>query len=210
MQTSTFAFTTKLASLTAALTLCGAAYAATGTVAGVATAVPAQAATSTEAVPAAKDHGTKARYHHHRHGKRMHHAAMWVPGYGPLNKEVVASLALTEDQAKLVEAAKTVQKAKRGERRDAMQSARAAKAEQFKSGKLDPQAALKSRQETHKKVQDGRREVDEKWLAVWDALDDKQRQTVATHFKERAEKFAQHAEKRKQRHLKDQVEKASS
>lgn len=211
MQTSTLTFTAKLASLTAAMALCGAAVAATGVATEAAPAATAQTSASTAAPSVTKDHDKKARHHHHRHGKRhLHDAAMWVPGYGPLSKDVVESLSLTDSQVKLVDAAKAEQKANRGERREAMKSARAAKAEQFKSGVIDPQAALKQRDEAHQKVQAERRAVDQKWLAVWDALDDSQRQTVAAHFKERAEKFAQHAEKRKQHRTADKAQKATS
>src|SRR5690606_22633101 len=121
--------------------------------------------------------------HGHRHGHgRMHDAAMWVPGYGPLNKDFVDTLALNEEQLQLVGTAKAEQKAGRSERRNAMRTAHTAKLEQLKSGKLDPQAALRQKDDGQKKALDERRKVDEKWLAVWEGLDDAQQQKITTHF----------------------------
>lgn len=208
MQTSKFAFTAKLASLTAALALCGGAYAATGTVPG-ASAGAAQETAATASEPAKHVH-KKGQRDHKRGQYGEHRAAMWVPGYGPLNKEVVDALALNDSQIKLVDAAKAEQKAGRAERRDAMKSARSAKLEQIKGGKIDPQAALKQRDAAQQSALAERRKVDEKWLAVWDALDDAQQQKVVAHLNERAEKFAKHAEQRKQHRTQAQPEKASS
>ncbi|NYT57632.1 hypothetical protein H0A65_01695 [Alcaligenaceae bacterium] len=209
----TIAHTAKLATLTAALALCGSAFAATGTAASPSSGDAVQAAT------ASAEHSTKqmSKKGHHRHGHRhghghgrMHDAAMWVPGYGPLNKEFVDTLALNEDQLKLVETAKAEQKAGRGERREAMKTAHKAKLEQLKSGKLDPQATLKQKDASQQKFMDERRKVDEKWLAVWEGLDDAQQQKVASHFNERAEKFAKRAEERKERKAQSQAEKTTS
>ncbi|MGB6102632.1 MAG: hypothetical protein WBF88_02115 [Pusillimonas sp.] len=209
MKKTTFAYTAKLASLTAAMALCGAAYAATGTAAGASAGATQEVAESSQAQPGKHMH--KKGPHQHRPGKRhMHDAAMWVPGYGPLNKAAVESLALNESQIKLVEEARAEQKAGRGERRDAMKSARAARTEQLKSGKLDPQGALKQRDEGFQKAQAERRKIDEKWLAVWSGLDANQQQKVAAHFNERAEKFAKHAEKRKEHRAKSRTEPSAS
>lgn len=205
----TFAYTAKIATLTAAMALGSAAYAATGTPAAT-SADAVQASASTSAEHAGK-HMHKKGSHHHRHGHRhLRDAAMWVPGYGPLNKEFVDTLALNEDQLKLIEAAKAEQKAGRSERREAMKLAHQARLEQLKSGKLDPEAALKQKDEGMQKARDERRKADDKWLAVWDELDDSQQQKVAAHFNERAEKFAKRAEKRKADRAKSAVEQASS
>jgi hypothetical protein len=45
------------------------------------------------------------------------------------------------------------------------------------------------------KMVDGRKEVSQKWLAVWDSLDAAQQQKVATYLEKRAEKRAAHAKK---------------
>jgi len=208
----TIAHTAKLATLTAALALCGTAFAATGSAAASPSSGVTAEATATGAEHSAKQMSKKGHHRHgHRHGHgRMHDAAMWVPGYGPLNKEFVDTLALNEEQLKLIETAKAERKAGRGERRDAMKTAHQAKLEQLKSGKLDPQAALKQKDEGLQKAMDERRKVDEKWLAVWDGLDEAQQQKVATHLNERAEKFAKRVQERKDRKAQTQAEKASS
>jgi hypothetical protein len=130
-----------------------------------------------------------------------HHArdvALWVPGYGALNREFVDTLALTASQTKLIEEAKADQKAQQDERRAAMKQARDARMEQAKTGKIDPRATLKQAEEAQQKAQAKRHEINEKWLAVWDALDSTQQAKVATQLNERAEKFAKRAEQHKQ------------
>ncbi|NYT60880.1 hypothetical protein H0A66_00880 [Alcaligenaceae bacterium] len=202
MQRSISSVSVKLATLTAALALCGAAYATTGTPAPAPMAV-AQTASST----VASDTTGNMRGHHHKsgeHHKGMRHhmadAAMWVPGYGPLNAKFVDSLALTDSQSQLLKDAQAEQKASRSAQRDAMKSARADKLQQIKGGKIDPHAALKQSEETRQQAQAERNKIDGKWLAVWDALDAGQQQKITANLNERTEKFAKRAEERKQRH----------
>ncbi|NYT86130.1 hypothetical protein [Pollutimonas harenae] len=206
-----FAYSTQIAALTAAMALGSTAFAATGT---PTTASPDSTKISASTSGSGEQAGKqvyKRGSHHHGHGQRhMRDAAIWVPGYGPLNKEFVDTLALTEDQLKLVNEAKAEQKAGRGERREAMKTAHQARFEQLKSGKIDPEAALKQKDERREKAMDERRKVDDKWLAVWDKLDDSQQQKVVAHFNERAEKFAKRVEERKQHKAQSQAEKASS
>lgn len=204
-----FAYSTQIAALTAAMALGSAAYAASGAPTGV-SADAAKVSASTSAEHAGKSMHQRDG-HHRKHGHRhMRDAAMWVPGYGPLNKEFVDTLALNEDQLKLLEEARAERTAGRGERREAMKLAHQARLEQLKSGKLDPEAALKQKEEGMKKMLGERRKVDEKWLAVWYKLDADQQQKVAAHFNERAEKFAKRAEQRKADKAKPAVEQASS
>lgn len=201
MQRSISSVSIKLASLTAALALCGAAYAATGAEASA----PMTAQTTTSATTPDASGNQSAHRHHksgeHRNSMRGHmrDAAMWVPGYGPLNTKFVESLALTDSQAKLLKDAQDEQKASRSARRDAMKSARAEKQEQLKSGKIDPRATLKQTEEAHKQAYAERSKQQGKWLSVWDALDATQQQKVAAEFNERAEKFAKRAENHKHR-----------
>lgn len=200
MQRSISSVSIKLATLTAALALCGAAYAAAGT--ADTAAVTAQASPAVTTPGASGEPSAHPRKgDHHRKFMRGHHmrdAAMWVPGYGPLNAKLVESLALTDAQAKLLKDAQAEQKESRSARREAMKSARAAKLEQVKSGKLDPRAALKQSEQAHKQASAERSKLDQKWLAVWDALDASQQEKVAASLNERAEKFAKRAEKHKQ------------
>lgn len=212
MQRSISSVSVKLAALTAALALCGAAYAATGTPATT-SAVTAQAIAGAPA----PDASSKLNRHHHKLGehrkgmhKHMHDAAMWVPGFGPLNAKFVESLALTDTQAKLLEDAQDEQKQSRSARRGAMQSARAGKLEQLKGGKIDPHAALKQLEQARQQAQAERGKLDAKWLAVWDALDANQHEKIAANLNERAAKFAKRAEERKQRHAAPDTAKLAS
>lgn len=194
MQTSKLSVSLKLAAVSAALAVCGASFAAAG---------PAAAASGQENPAAVSGaHVDKAGKHHksmHRHMHRhLRDAAMWVPGYGPLGKDFVQSLALNDSQRALLDSAKAEQKEARAQRRQTMKSSMKEKAEQVKSGKLDPRAALKQGEQAREKARSERSKIDEKWLAVWDALDATQQQKVAAHFSERAEKFAKHAAKRKE------------
>lgn len=195
METTTTTRSLKIATLAAAMALCGAVYAAPGQTAAAAAPVAQDNATAAT-TQATNDH--KARGHHHkfkRHGVRD--AAMWVPGYGPLNKDFVQSLALNEQQGKLLADAQAEQKAGRKAMRDAMKAGRTAKMEQIKAGKLDPRAALKQSEAAREQARAEGAKLQEKWLAVWDALDASQQSKVAAHMNERAEKHAQRMEKRK-------------
>lgn len=212
MQRTISSVSVKLATLTAALALCGAAYAATDASA-TAPVAAAQAASSAVAPNGAGNmHGHHAKSGEHRQGMRhpMRDAAMWVPGYGPLNTKLVESLALTDTQSQLLKDAQAEQKASRSARRDTMQSARTDRLQQIKAGKIDPHAALKQAEEARQQAQAERSKLDAKWLAVWDALDAGQQQKITANLNERAEKFAKRAEERKQRHNKQDTAKIAS
>lgn len=188
-------FTGKLAVLTAAIALSSAAFAAGGQ-------SPAASATDAQAAPAATaQHGDKARHHRgHRAGNhhQMRDAAMWVPGYGPLGKEVVQSLNLTAEQTALLDSAKADQQADRKARRAAIKSSHAERLAQLQAGKIEPQAALKKAEEARAQALASKQQHDAKWLAVWDSLDKTQQTKVATHLSERADKFAKRIEQKKQ------------
>lgn len=193
----------KLAAVTAAISLGGVAYAATGTAAASAPANGAEAAVTQTGPDASKKKdgmrkhkGEHRRHGHHRHGA-MHDAAMWVPGYGPLSKSVVDTLDLSADQTKLLEEVQAEQRESRKTRHDAMKASRQARLDQIKAGNIDPKAALQASEKSQEQAIAARQEASKKWLTIWDALDDSQQQKVAAHFSERAEKFAQRAERRK-------------
>lgn len=197
MQASTFTQSIKLATLATAIALsgiAGTAFAADGPV----TKQVSSAASGVQADPAAAPCGKSGRHHGHhgKHGKHarafMGNAALFIPGYGPVSPAVVDSLALTDSQAKLVQAARDAQKAGMASRRDTMQTMKTTRMEQLKSGKLDPKAALKQSQEARNKAHQERNKLDENWLAVWDALDATQQEKVSAYLAERIEKRAQH------------------
>jgi hypothetical protein len=179
----------KFAVLATALALQGAAMAAApeapasatpgGTTQSAASAGANQAA---PAVPHAKKH------HHEKKGM-----SLWIPGYGPVRHKLVSSLNLNDSQMKLVADAQAAQQALRQSRRDAMKTARQQRKEQLDAGKVDPHAAVQAADAMWQKAMStGRQEVNQKWLAVWDALDSTQQQKIAAYLKERADKPAGH------------------
>lgn len=195
----------KFAAIATAITLSGAAFAVTP-VATAGSAAPAAAQGTTVVSPDQQkggDHHKRMRRHHREIG-------MWVPGYGPLTDTAVQSLALNDSQVKLLADAKTAQKEQRTAGREAMKTARAAKLEQLKSGKIDPRAAIKASEAIHQKAAGEHKKDSEKWLAVWDSLDAAQQQKVAAYFSQRAEKKAEHAKKHPRQERPAEAAKASS
>ncbi len=191
MHTKTPSISLKLATLAGAMALCGAAYAAPGQAAAASAPGQESAAVSTQDFG-----GPKARWQHHKHGQRhaFRDAAMWVPGYGPLSKDFVKSLSLNEQQSKLLADAQAEQKAGRKAMRDAMEAGRAARMEQIKAGKLDPRAVVKQSETAREQARAEGAKMQEKWLAVWDALDEAQQGKVAAYLNGRAERFGQRME----------------
>ena len=192
----------KLAAVSAAIALSGAAYAASNPASVAETTAPTKNSVQEQRSPDAQ-HGMRGHHRHggkhFMHGKHRADFAMLVPGYGPLNKTFVDGLGLNEDQTKLLSDARQAQQEARKARREAFKAQHGKKLEQVKSGKIDPEAAMKAAQDGHEKLADSRADVQKKWLAVWDSLDAGQQAKVAVHLQERAEKFAQHVEKRKER-----------
>ncbi|MEO6959071.1 MAG: hypothetical protein ABI228_02225 [Burkholderiaceae bacterium] len=185
----------KLSVVMAALALQGAAWAATPAGSSTApVATPSTTASQPENSAAWPDrsmgHSHKAMRGHHQRG------AMWVPGYGPLDAAFVQSLALNDAQNTLLKDAQATQKSLQKTRRESMRDARKARLEQLKSGKVDPHAAIKETSDKGQAMVNGRREVNQKWLAVWDSLDATQQQKIASFLDKRAERRAAHAQKR--------------
>lgn len=201
MQTTISTLTTKLAVLTAAMALTGAAFAAGKP--APSTDAPATASAASAQVAAPQGDKARVHRHHHRHGAKHRHmrdAAMWVPGYGPLSKEVVQSLSLTPEQSALLEQARGDQQEERKARRATMKSAHAARIEQIKAGKIDPEAMLKQSEQMREQSLARKRERDARWLAVWKSLDEAQQGKVVSYLNERAEKFAKRVQAHKERH----------
>ncbi|HEY9460920.1 MAG TPA: hypothetical protein VIR04_08975 [Paralcaligenes sp.] len=185
----------KLSVVMAALALQGAAWAATAPDATTTPAATPPATASQPANPAAwpgrsKGHSHKAMRGHHQRG------AMWVPGYGPLDAAFVQSLALNDTQNALLKDAQTTQKSLRQTRHEAMRDVRKARLEQLKSGKIDPHAAIKETSDRGQAMVNARREINQKWLAVWDSLDATQQQKIASFLDKRAERRAARAQQR--------------
>jgi len=129
----------------------------------------------------------------------MQRAGLIVPGYGVVSRDFVDGMGLNEEQQKLLDEARTAAKELRENRREHTKAQREARFNLFKADTLNPQQALKQREEYRDKLHAERREVEQKWLAVWNSLDAGQQARVADHLKQRAEK-AQERIKRMEEH----------
>lgn len=142
----------------------------------------------------------KGGYGKHHAMKQMRNAGMMVPGYGPVPQRVVDSLALNDEQKALVATAKAEQDAVKAAHREAMKQGLGQRGQLLQDGSVDPRAAVQARQAHRDQMQVQAQQVQQKWLAVWDALSAEQQQTLATHFKDRAEKFQEHMRRHAERH----------
>ena len=138
----------------------------------------------------------------------MHRAGMIVPGYGVVSRDFVDGMGLNDDQLKLIEDARQAGKDLRESRRDAVKAERSDRLDRFKADTLNPEQALKQADERRAQAQAERRQIEEKWIAVWNALDADQQTRVATHLKDRAEKAQKRAEKFEERKQKREAAKA--
>jgi len=201
----------KLAMLGAALTMSAAAYAADGD--------GPRRGHDRSGHHAAHHHGHhgfhKAHPHaFHHHGKAMHgsrhadlrRAGLIVPGYGVVSRDFVQGMGLNENQQKLLEEARKAAQDLRNNRKDRIKEARKGQLERFAS--VDPEQALKQADERREKMLAERRQIDEKWIAVWKSLDDSQQARVADNLKQRAEKAQKRAEKFQERRQSREAAKA--
>lgn len=149
-------------------------------------------AAASDAAPAA---GHTMQDHHghmdHRHWHGMRDA-MWLPGVGPVGKQEVDQLRLDANQQTLFKAAQEAQRDLRKSMREAAGARHKALEAQLQAGKLDPHALSdqqgQSMQQLHAQAEQAR----QKWLAVWDGLNDGQRQQVALFLKDRQAKWEAH------------------
>lgn len=142
-------------------------------------------------------HGGKGMHRHH--GAQFQRAGLIIPGYGIVSRDFVDGMGLNEQQLKLVEDARKAGRELRQERKERIKVARESRAELFKSDAFNPEQALKQGEERRAKLAAERRQIDEKWLAVWNALDSSQQARVTAHLKEKAERAEKRAEKREER-----------
>ncbi len=197
MQQSKTPILAKFAVLATAFALQGAAMAAAPQ--APASATPGSSTQS--AASAGADQAAPAAPHAKKHQHEKKGASLWVPGYGPVGHKLVSSLNLNDSQMKLVADAQAAQQALQQSRRDAMKKAREQRKEQLDAGKVDPHAALQAADAMWQKAMStGRQEVNQKWLAVWDALDSAQQQKIAAYLKERADRHAGHDRHERRHH----------
>ncbi|AOB31632.1 hypothetical protein AKI39_14460 [Bordetella sp. H567] len=187
---SRFAIRPIVASLAVAL--------AAGTFAGAASAAPdaAPAATQSGADHASKDAG--GHHFHHMHEMRD---AIWLPGVGPIAKKEIAALKLDANQQSLFSAAQQTQEGVHKAMRENQMNRRKMLDEQLKAGKLDPHALADAQGQARQQMQAQADQARQKWLALWDSLNDGQRQQVTQFVKDRqARKQAHMQEHRKEGH----------
>lgn len=153
-------------------------------------------------------HGAKGM-HGQRHGQ-MRRAGLIVPGYGVVSRDFVAGMGLNDDQLKLIEDARKAAQELRDNRKERVKAEREARGERFKADELDPVQALKQADERREQWQAERRQIDEKWIAVWNSLDTDQQARVTNYLKERAEKAQKRAEKFEERKKQRAAEKKTS
>jgi len=148
-------------------------------------------------------HGFQQGHPHlfHQRGKAMHghahmrRAGLIVPGYGVVSRDFVEGMGLNESQLKLLEDARKASTDLRENHRDRMKAQRGERRERLGSA-IDPEQALKQADERREQMRAERRQLDEKWVAVWKSLDSAQQARVAEHLKQRAEKAQARADKR--------------
>jgi Spy/CpxP family protein refolding chaperone len=129
-------------------------------------------------------HGPK---HHDMH--KMWRDAMMIPGLGPIGKHQVQELKLTAAQQAQLKEARDAQRTLFEARRDAMTRQHVLLDQQVSAGKLDPRALVSTQEAGRQQFQAQAGQVRDKWLAVWDGLNDVQRTQVAGFVKAREAKM---------------------
>jgi len=124
-------------------------------------------------------------------------AAMILPGYGPIPKDVVESLSLNVKQTELLKDAQAFMeqnhRTKLGQQGKAGASRRSLKL----TGPVDPHAAVKAQNERIAAMQEARAQHTQKWLAVWDSLEPGQQQKLSDHVVKQAEMRAEQRDQRR-------------
>ncbi|WP_427183335.1 hypothetical protein ACL598_14240 [Bordetella bronchialis] len=173
---------------------------AAGTFAGAASAAPdTSAAAATQSSPARPGKEAGGHHFHRMQGMRD---AVWVPGVGPIGKKEVTALKLDDKQQSLFTAAKQAQEDFHKSMRERMMSRHQLLDEQLKAGKLDPHALLDAQGQAKQQMQGQADQVRQKWLALWDSLNDGQRQQVTQFVKDRQARMQERRQERME-HRKD-------
>lgn len=163
--------------------------------AAVAFSTPVAAAPTTSEAPYVTGmQGPQGHHHRERHhqGQRRQghhdmHAALVVPAYGGVSQQFLDGLSLTEAQKVLLAQAQQASQSMWSEHRAEMQTQRDARKTQLAQGKIDPRAQLEARQAQHAKMLQAQADMNARWLAVWDALDNAQREKIASYLAGRSD-----------------------
>jgi Spy/CpxP family protein refolding chaperone len=157
-------------------------------------------ATSAFAQSAPADAPAAPAPHSWHHGSRHDMHKMWrdsmmIPGLGPIGKHQVQELKLTAAQQAQFKEAQDAQRTLFEARRDAMTRQHVLLDQQVSAGKLDPRALVTTREASRQQFQTQAGQVQDKWLAVWDGLNDAQRTQVAGFVKAREAKMQSRRER---------------
>lgn len=158
----------------------------------------APSATQQSAAPGASEAKKEHRGHHRRHG-HMGRDGLLIPGLGPVSKAQLESLKLDAKQQGLVEQARTAQRDLFKSRHEAGADRRSLLDKQLADGKLDPRALMASSESGREQFLAQKGQVRDKWLAVWDSLNDTQRGQVAELIKARQARMKERHEQRAER-----------
>ncbi|MFC4276522.1 hypothetical protein [Achromobacter aloeverae] len=169
----------------AGLSLTLAAGALSGTaLAAAATDAPAAAPAATAPQGGHAGKGSHAGPGEHRRWEGMRDA-LWIPGLGPIGKKEVDQLKLNTQQEGLFKTAQEAQRDLGKSMHEAGRSRHQLLDEQIKAGKLDPHALMDQESQSRQQFQGQVDQVKQKWLAVWDSLNDTQRGQVTQFVKQR-------------------------
>jgi protein CpxP len=151
-------------------------------------AAPAFAAVG-DAPPAAATaphHDGKRHDGHHWQGMRD---GLWLPGIGPIGKQEVTQLKLDANQQALFKTAQDSQRDFFKSTRESSMARHKTLDDQLKAGQLDPHALATADVQNRQNREGQANQVRQNWLAVWDGLNDGQRQQVTQFVKARQAKW---------------------
>ncbi|SAI74678.1 Uncharacterised protein [Bordetella ansorpii] len=166
----------------------------------IAATTDAPAATQSSAAKATPDaHKGPRGERHGRHGHHMGRDGMMIPGLGPVSKAQLDTLKLDANQQGLVQQARDAQLSLFKAHREAGAGRHQLLDKQLADGKLDPRALMAASEANRDQFRTQAGQVRDKWLAVWDSLNDTQRGQVAELVKAREARMKDRQEKRAER-----------
>lgn len=166
----------------------------------IAATTDAPAAAQSSAAKSAPDAQKGPRGEHHgRHGHHMGRDGMMIPGLGPVSKAQLDTLKLDTNQQGLVQQARDAQRDLYKAHREAGAGRHQLLDKQLSDGKLDPRALMAASEANRDQFRTQAGQVRDKWLAVWDSLNDTQRGQVAELVKAREARMKERHEKRAER-----------
>lgn len=123
----------------------------------------------------------------HYEGMRSDNMVMFIPGYGGVGQYVVDQLVLSDNQRQLLEQA---------QESTAKVELTWSRKPQKSLGKIDPHAMIGEREQRLEERAGARDESTKDWLALWDALDERQQAFLSGVFAERASRYVQRDHRR--------------